>query len=107
MKREKIFKVVFISLLLIYLSFYFAGVAGYYEYKNYKKTELTEEQIEKFENDVKEGKEINVEDYLVEDKKVVNNKISTLGKKISFGISGILTKSLSKGFRSLSKFITD
>jgi hypothetical protein len=107
MNREKVFKVVFVGLLFIYISFYFAGVAGYYEYKNYKKTVLTEEQIEKFEKDVKEGKEVNVEDYVVEDKKVVNNKISNLGKRISFGVSGIISKSLAKGFKSLSKFITD
>ena len=107
MKRDKIFKFVFITLLLVYLSLYFAGVAGYYEYRNYKKMSLTEEQIEKFEQDVKDGKEVNVEDYIIEDKKPENNKIANLGKRISFTISGVLTKTLSSGFKTLSKFITE
>ncbi len=107
MNREKIFKFVFVVLLLTYLSLYFAGVAGYYEYNNYKKMSLTEEQIEKFEQDVKDGKEVNVEDYIIEEKKVSNNKIANLGKKISFTISGSLSKVLSSGFKTLSNFITE
>lgn len=107
MKADKIFKFVFCLLLLIYLTLYFTGVAGYYEYKNYKKMTLTEEQIEKFEEDVKNGKEVNVEDYIQEEKRDYNNKIANTGKKVSYTISNTLTKLLSSTFKHISKFITE
>ena len=107
MEKTKIFKFIFIVLLLLYLSLYFTGVSGYYEYKNYKKMSLTEEQIIKFEEDVKAGKDVNVEDYIVEEKKDYNNKIANAGKKISFTISGILSKVLSETFKEISKFVTE
>ena len=37
MKRDKIFKGVFILLLITYLALFFTNAAGYYEYKNYDK----------------------------------------------------------------------
>lgn len=107
MKKDNIFKVVFFILMLTYLTLYFAGVSGYYEYKNYKKMTLTEEQIIKFEQDVKDGKEVNVEDYIVEDKKYYNNKIANTGKKISFAISDTMTKVLSETFKTISKFVME
>ena len=107
MEKGKIIKFIFVSLLLIYLSLYFTGVSGYYEYKNYKKMSLTEEQIIKFEEDVKAGKNVNVEDYIVEEKKDYNNKIANTGKKISFTISGIMSKVLTETFKEISKFVTE
>lgn len=107
MKKDNIFKIVFCILMLTYLTLYFAGVSGYYEYKNYKKMVLTEEQINKFEEDVKEGKEINVEDYIVEEKNSHNNKIANAGKRLSFTISSSMSKVLTKCFKVISKFITE
>lgn len=107
MKKDKIFKAVFSLSLIIYLVIYLASASGYYEYKNYKKMTLTEEQIEKFEEDIKEGKEVNVEDYVVKDNNVVDNKIAKMGKKLSFAISDTLTSVLSKSFKAISKFIVE
>lgn len=107
MKKDNIFKIVFCILLLVYLSLYFAGISGYYEYRNYKKMVLTEEQINRFEEDVKEGKEINVEDYIVEENNNHNNKIANAGKKLSFTISSSMSKVLTKCFKVISNFITE
>jgi hypothetical protein len=107
MKKDNIFKIVFCILMLTYLTLYFAGVSGYYEYKNYKKMVLTEEQINKFEEDVKEGKEINVEDYIIEENSNHNNKIANTGKRLSFTISSSMSKVLTKCFKVISKFITE
>lgn len=107
MKKGKIFKAVFSIFLIVYLVIYLASASGYYEYKNYKKMSLTEEQIEKFEEDVKEGKEVNVEDYVVKDNAIYDNKIAKMGKKISFAISDTLTGVLSKSFKAISKFIIE
>ena len=107
MKKDNLFKIIFCILMLIYLSLYFAGISGYYEYRNYKKMILTEEQINQFEEDVKEGKEINVEDYIVEEKNNHNNKIANAGKKLSFIISSSMSKVLTKCFKAISSFITE
>ena len=107
MEKGKIFKYVFLILLLLYLSIYFTSVSGYYEYKNYKKMSLTEEQIVKFEEDVKAGKDVSVEDYIVEEKKDYNNKIANAGKRISYTISDVMAKVLEESFKEISKFVTE
>ena len=45
------------------LVLYFGQATGYYEYKNNQKTTLTEESIKRFEQDIKDGKDINVSNY--------------------------------------------
>ena len=82
-------------------------MTGLYEYKNYKKMSLTSEQIEKFEQDVKDGKEINIDNYIVEEKKIHDNKIGKAGKYFSFKFSEALTNVLTKTFNFLSKFISE
>lgn len=105
--KNKVFKTVLGLLLLIYLTLYFTSISGYYEYKNYKKMTLTEEQIERFEKDVKEGKEVDVSDYIIEEEIVFNNKIANTGKRVSYTISKTMDKVLNKTFSSLAKFITE
>lgn len=82
----------FIWLLFIsFLVLYFAQAGGYYEEMNNKKTSLTEEKIKAFEEDVKNGKEIKVENYVINMKKNYGNKIS------SFGL--FTSKTLAEGFK--------
>ena len=107
MNKENIFKFIFMFLLVIYLCLYFTNMTGLYEYKNYKKMSLTSEQIEKFEQDVKNGKEINIDNYIVEEKTMHNNKIGNFEKKFSFKFSEVLTNTLTKTFNFLSKFISE
>ena len=58
---------------------------------NNKKASLTEEKVKQFEKDVKEGKEIKVENYVVNMKKNYSNKVSNFGLFTS--------KSFAKGFK--------
>ncbi len=82
----------FIWLLFIsFLVLYFAQAGGYYEEMNNKKASLTEEKIKAFEEDVKNGKEIKVENYVINMKKNYGNKIS------SFGL--FTSKTLAEGFK--------
>ena len=107
MKKNKIFKYIFILLLITYLTLYFSGISGYYEYQNYQKMTLTEEQIAKFEQDVKDGKEVDVEDYIVEERIDYNNKLADTGKKLSFTISDTMNTILTKVFSFLAGFMTE
>ena len=63
MKHKKLNKIFRYSILVSFVTFfalYLSQSTGYFEYRNSKKVALTNEQIEKFENDVKEGKNIDL-----------------------------------------------
>ena len=90
---NKTVKLLGIILVIMFLSVYFSRYnSSYYENRNV----LTEEAIIKFENDIKEGKNINVSSYLKEEKDY-NNKLSTIGLKTS--------NLIEKGFKKTIKFI--
>ena len=76
---KKIFNGFIWVLFLSFLVLYFAEAGGYYESVNSKKAYLTNEKIKQFEKDVKEGREIKVENYMVEIKKDYSNNISKFG----------------------------
>ena len=65
-------------LFLSFLVLYFAQAGGYYEDVNNKKASLTEEKIKQFEEDVKNGKKIEVENYVVNIKKIMTTKFLAL-----------------------------
>lgn len=107
MKKEKIGKFIFMILFIMYLTLYFGGTKGYYEYQLHQKTSLTEEQIKKFEEDVKSGQKVDLEDYITKEKVDFNNKLANAGKKISYTLSDTLSVILTKFFNFLASFITE
>lgn len=105
--KEKIGKFIFIVFFISFLVIYFSDMAGYYEYQNYKKSSLTEEQIKKFEEDVNNGIEIDINQYLIQDEKKYNNSLSKLASKLSDGISKVVNSGVEYVFKSVSKFIEE
>ena len=89
-------KIVFIIIFISFLTLYFSHNPGYFEYEQYKKTSFTKEQIEQFEQDIKDGKEVDITNYL--DNKEVNysNKVSALGLNLSKGIEKTIKGGLNK-----------
>ena len=88
---KKIFHAFIWLLFFSFLVLYFAQAGGYYEDLNNKKTYLTEEKIKQFEKDVEDGKEIKVENYVVNLKKDYGNNVS------SFGL--FTSKAFAEGFK--------
>jgi ABC-type dipeptide/oligopeptide/nickel transport system permease component len=94
----KTFWITLSLLFAIFLTLYISQATGYYDYEQYKKTELTEEKIAQFEQDIKDGKEININNYMSSVQTDYNNKISSAGLKVSStinkyvksGINGVL-----------------
>ena len=105
MKKKKNNK--FLMLFMSFLVIYFSEITGYYEYQNHKKTTLTEEQIRKFENDVENGKEIDLNQYLVVENKNYNNKLSKAASKLSDGISNVVKKGVESTFKFLSNLVEE
>ena len=98
---NKIFGKVLFILFLAFLTLYVSQAAGYYEYQNSKKTSFTQEQIDKFEQDVKDGKEIDITDYITNTNKDYQNKLSASALSISEIISKYTKGGIEKIFTAL------
>lgn len=107
MKPKKIFNACLFCLFAIFLSIYGASKAGYYEYENKKQKNLTEDAIKKFEEDIAKGKNVNINDYLVDDVKHYDNKITDIANKVSDTFYGAITKGLEGSFKLAEKIIED
>lgn len=103
MNINNIFKFVVIILLFSFIFLIFASQSGYYEYELKEKRRLTDEAILRFEKDVSEGKDIDINNYLDNATRDYNNKISKLGGNVSNTIESII----SKGFSYLFKYINN
>lgn len=102
---KKIFHGCIWVLFLSFLVLYFAEAGGYYESVNSKKTYLTNEKIKQFEKDVKEGREIKVENYMVEIKKDYSNNISRFGLFTSKTFAKYFKKGLTSIFSGIDKMV--
>ena len=102
---KRIYKTCVIILFLSFLVLYFAQKGGYYERINNEKKELTNEQIKKFEEDVKNGKKIDVNNYIIIDDKKYDNKISKFGSITSSFIAKYFKKGIVKVFSSFDNMV--
>lgn len=104
---KKIFHGFIWFLFLSFLVIYFAQASGYYEEQNNKKATLTEEKIKQFEEDVKNGEEIKVENYVVNMKKNYENKLSTFGLFTSKFIAKYFKKGINGIFGGIDKVMNE
>lgn len=93
------------TLVIVFLVMIFTSSSGYYEYELNKKTTLTNEAIEKFEQDLKDGKNIDIDDYVVKDDKNYDNRISKMGNNISNKIDNIMSAGINYLFKYIEKSI--
>ncbi len=83
------------TLGIIFLVVYLGMASGYLEVENERKTALTKEAMEKYEQDLRAGKKIDVNNYIVKEK-VYSNRISNL----VLGTSSIIEK----GFNTIINY---
>lgn len=83
-------------LFIIYISLSIAMETGYYESKLNQKTMLTQESIEKFEADVREGKNVDINDYVIEKNRDYSNGISKTGVFVSSLVEDFMAEGLMK-----------
>lgn len=97
-------KIVFLSLVIYFLSFYNSSKNGYYQNEQNKIKLYTEEQIKKFEEDIKNNQEIDINDYFNYENKV-EKKGKKIGLQISQGIEKYTKYGFEKAFKLLNNFI--
>jgi hypothetical protein len=99
----KCFKFTIISLLIIFLVLYISQSTGYYEFEQHRRVALTESKIKQFEQDIQEGKNIDVSHYLDDVYRNYNNKVSTSGLKFSKNIADSFNKVMGGIFKIIEK----
>ena len=102
-KKEKVIKYIVLVLFFTYSAIFIMVNLGYYEYSNYTKKVFTEDQIKKFEEDIKNGIELDMNEYLVDQKSYDNKK--RIGLKISEFIGDCSRKSIKEIFKILNKIV--
>lgn len=104
-KLNKAFKsLVYIS-FIIFTVLYISQSSGYFDYKNRRKVAMTNSQIKQFENDIKEGKKVDLKKYIDANNKNYQNKISKVGLSISVTSEKAIQKIIEETFKVLSKFV--
>ena len=106
-KINKLFSWFLFILFITFITLYISQATGYYEYEQARKTAFTEEQIQKFEQDVKDGKEIDINDYLENTNKNYQNNISRLSLNVSEGIGKYAKMGIEKIFEGIAKVIEE
>ena len=88
-KSVSVLKFTLLTLLFLFITLYISDINGYFAYSNYQRKVLTEESIKKFEEDVKNGNNIDVNDYVLNTKDYSNN-ISKVSLELSNKIGGFI-----------------
>ena len=92
MKKKKNWFLRLLSILfVVFLGLYIASISGYYESQVSNKVALTDKAIEQFEQDVLEGKVVDINTYINEETKDYSNKFTDMGDRFSESIQSLLT----------------
>lgn len=104
--RTKIFRFTLSILFAIFITLFISNEFGYFEYQKHEQITLTQEQIEKFEQDVKEGKNISLEDYVNNTNKNYQTNFSQMGLNLSNKIADTIKSGVEMFFSSIDKLVT-
>lgn len=107
MNKKFLIKTIFGIFFIAFVISYVIGESGYYEYELANKKYLTEEEMKKFEEDVRNGEDIDLKDYTVETRKDYTNKFTDVVTNTSLTINKYLKKSIESVFGLLNKMIEE
>ena len=107
MNKKFLIKAIFGMFFVSFVISYVIGESGYYEYELANKKYLTEEEMKKFEEDVRNGENIDLKDYTVETRKDYTNKFTDVVTNTSLTINEYLKKTIESVFGLLNKMIEE
>ena len=107
MDKKKIFKLLFGLVFIVFLISYVISESGYYEYNLRNKSIMTKESMEKFEDDLKNGKDVQMEDYVVNTTKNYTSRLTSSTNKISTSVNSFLKKGIERVFEVASRLVED
>ncbi|MBQ2640086.1 MAG: hypothetical protein IJF92_04955 [Bacilli bacterium] len=103
MKGKNVFVFFLTILFILFISLYIGQATGYYKYDN-KKNILTKAAIKRYEKDIKAGKQLDLKNYLEEEKNY-SNSFSKIGLKTSNFIEVSFNKILIFVFKQVEEEI--
>ena len=83
-------------LFVVYLSLTIAISTGYYEAKLSEKTTITDEAMKQFEEDIRNGKEVDITDYVTDIRKDYSNGTTKVGVLFSGAIEEVMSNGINK-----------
>ena len=101
-KKINFLRFIILSLMATFSFVFLLSNMGYSEYKNYNKKKVTEENIKRFEEDIKSGKELNIDNYIEKETFITKNQSSL---KLSKTIGLLIRKTIQKIFKILNKIV--
>ena len=104
-KRSKVL-VLFYIVLIFYAVFYFFFLNGYLESVEKDKLTLTKEAMIRFEEDIENGKDVTLNDYLSLDKKDYSTNVSNLGNTLGECVEYIMKDGIKILTDTLKKLFT-
>ena len=104
---NKLIKYILIIILIVFACSYIISTTGYYEYNLQNKKILTTKSIEQFEQDVKDGKKINIKDYTKENEIDYSNKLTNNTTKLSIKINKLMRTNMKNIFNHISKIVNE
>ena len=107
MKKESIFKFILLCFIICFLVILFTGKTGYYEKKLRDNSILTEEQIKKFEEDIKNGKSVDISNYVINENKDYTTKLTSDVYSVSLKLEKTIDKIVKFIFNEVGKNIND
>ncbi len=94
-KKTNWFKRILTISFIIFMGLYISSISGFYESTLNNKVALTDKAIEKFEDDVLNGREVDVNTYIENDTIDYSNKFTQSGEKFSEAATKVLTDGFS------------
>ena len=104
-KLNKLFRYTILVSFVTFFALYLSQSTGYFEYRNSKKVALTNKQIEKIEQDIKEGKTVDIENYIETNNQNYQNTISKTGLTISNLTEKAIRKLIDGSFKVLGDLV--
>ena len=105
MNKENFMGIIFGSFIFFFFALLLAKNTGYYEMKSAKNKILTEQQIKLFEDDIKNGKPIDITEYSKTNEQDYSNSLSNGIYNISLKIENIIDISLKYIFSKANKAV--
>ncbi len=105
--RTQVFRISFIILFAVFITIFMSNKYGYYEYRKHEQVTLTQEQIKQFEQDIKDGKNVELENYLSNTNKNYQTNFSQIGLNLSNTIADTIKNGVDAFFKYFSKFVIE
>lgn len=104
---DEVFRIIFIVLLVCFITLYVSNETGYFDYHNRQNVVLTEQKIKEFEEDIKNGVNMDIENYLENSKINYNNNTSRFGLYLSNKLGEVVKSGIEIVVKSLNGAISD